>query len=140
MTSLLSKKDLILLGAVAVAVATLLPVLAVSFLIDRPTQSKPAETLATDIVDTSDEALILQCRQHIGEITETSFEDTRIDRRSTGMRDTRFNVHGFVRQNSEEFDFQCWFDANRILTSHYIGRVSLQAIQRQKSLGTTNTF
>jgi hypothetical protein len=134
----LNTKELLLLSAGSVATAILLPFIVVPLLTGMAAPKKDTQTYAA--ATQSDSDLVEQCRNHIAEVTNTQATDLRVDQRSTGYRDARYNVHGFVRQNGEEFDFQCWFKADRTFDTHFIGRVSLEAISRQRALGNGSPF
>lgn len=134
----LNKKELLLLSAGSVLTAMVLPLIVVPLLMAMTSPSQDPFELSA--ASQSDYNLVEQCKDRISDITNTDTAELRIDQRSTGYRDDRFNVHGFVRQGGEEFDFQCWYKADRSFDSHYIGRVSLEAISRQKALGTSTPF
>ena len=136
----LSLKELILLGAGSVVAALLLPILIVPFLAPSPNVVDAKDETIELPNATTDEALINHCRGHIATITNRPQDDIRIDFRSTGVRDVRFNVHGFVRQPGGEYDFQCWYAEDRSFDSHFIGRVSLEEIRRKSALDGKNPF
>lgn len=125
MTGYFNTKELLILGAAGVLIPILFATLFVALVVpDSPQGVVLSEDQIT--AGLADDDLIRQCQQRIGDITGEPEEALRIDKRSTGTRDGRFNVHGYVTQSDGEYDFQCWFHADRSFDSHYISRVSLK--------------
>lgn len=130
MTFTFTQKELLLLGLGSLLIALLLPLMVVPVL---HAVSQPDDTWTESSLSLSDGDLIRQCRDHIANVASVSFEATRIDKRSTGLRDGKFNVHGYVKQGASEYDFQCWYHEDRSFDTHIIGRVSLQELQQKSS-------
>lgn len=127
----LSIKELILLCIIALFTALITPVIMVPLLNALDPAFAPKVDNATD---QSPQALVDVCKERIILATHAPEDALRIDYRSTGFRDQLFNVHGYVRQGSDEFDFQCWFKADFSFDTFSIGRVSLEEINRASAL------
>lgn len=130
-----SPKELILIALIAFITTLTLPFILVP-LLEGVSANKAEQTaqynLPTD--NASPQAMVDTCKERINLATQTEPDALRIDSRSTGFREARFNVHGYVRQDSNEYDFQCWFHADFSFDTFTIGRVSLEEIQRASAL------
>ena len=139
MAMLFTLKDMIILGVSSLAISILLPLLMVSLLTlgRESTEVESLEISEAPVLaqtDTSEQGLINACRSRIGKVTAVDATAIRIERRSTGFRGERFNVHGVVTQGGSDYLFECWFNPDRSFESETISRNSLQDLRRKSAL------
>lgn len=124
MFQVFSKKEWALISAFS----TLTPI-AIAALAVRVFAGDADSAVASSVAVTPPpQAMIKDCVLRVSDAMQASSTAVRVDSRSTGYREQRFNVHGNIIRSTGTYDFQCWYQPDGHFQTKQIGNHALEPI------------